>query len=87
MATRLITRPNRSGPAAWARIACTSGRMSPPPRPCTTRNAIRLSTDHTAAHSTDPVRNTVSAPIHTRLEPKRSISHPIVGITAAIDSR
>jgi hypothetical protein len=64
-----MMRPTRSGPAARARIVCASGMMSPPPSPCTTRNAIRLPEDQASPQSTEPVMNSTRATIHSGFAP------------------
>ena len=83
----LITRPIRCGPAAWARIACPTGRIMPPPKPCSTRNTISDSVLHASPHSTEPAMNSETDSIHVVRPPKRSIAHPLSGITVASASR
>ena len=51
-----VSRPSRRGPAAWARIVCSSGNIIPPPIPWTTRKAIRLPADQATPQSTEPPR-------------------------------
>ena len=55
-----MIRPIRSGPAAWARIACPTGMIIPPPKPCSTRKAISDSVLHASPHSTEPTRNSAT---------------------------
>ena len=81
------SRPRRCGPAAWARIVESSGKSRPPPRPCTTRNAIRLPADHATPHRTEPPRNSSSDSIHMGFAPKRSTDQPASGMTMASASR
>ena len=82
-----ITRPSRFGPAAWTTIVCASGSSIPPPRPWSTRNAIRLPIDQASPHSIEPARKSAIAVIHTRLAPNRSAAQPVSGITTASASR
>lgn len=86
-ATTLITRPVRPGPATRASSACPVAGSSPPPRPWTTRNTIRLVTDQADAHSTEPSRNTPTATSHVRRPPNRSASQPDAGTAATTASR
>ena len=50
----LITRPIRLGPAVSARINWPTGMIRPPPTPCRTRKAIRLSVELASPHSAEP---------------------------------
>ena len=54
MPSTAITRPIRSGPAARVMIVMPSGISMPPPRPCSTRNAMSSSMLVAVAHSTEP---------------------------------
>ena len=67
--TSAITRPMRSAPAAWARIAIPTGMTIPPPRPCMTRNAISDPADHARPHSSEPTANAATAVMKTRRVP------------------
>jgi hypothetical protein len=78
-----ITRPIRSGPAARVMIVMPSGISMPPPRPCSTRKAVSISTLFAAAHSTDPAVNSSTASMYRRLVPNRSAAQPVSGITDA----
>ena len=80
---RLITLPIRCGPAAWARIVWPTGRIIPAPTPCSTRKPISDPIDQDAPASVDPSRNRSSEASQTRLAPKRSLPHPVSGITLA----
>jgi hypothetical protein len=82
-----ITRPMRAGPAAWARIVWISGRIMPPPIPCTTRKTIRLAADQASPQSIEPAMKIVIEAIHIGLAPKRSTAQPVNGITMASASR
>ncbi len=86
-AMTLSTSPIRRGSDRRTTIACATGSTSPPPSPCSTRAAMRLSADHARPHSTEPHRKAVSAPSQTRRVPKRSLAHPVSGMTAVSDSR
>ena len=61
--------------------------IMPPPTPCTTRKAIRLSADHAIPQSIEPTMKRSSAAVHTCWAPKRSIAQPVSGITVASASR
>jgi hypothetical protein len=80
---RLITRPIRCGPAACARIVWPTGRIIPAPSPCSTRKAINEPTDQATPASTEPVMKRSSETSQTCLAPKRSVAHPLNGITLA----
>jgi hypothetical protein len=82
-----ITRPMCRGPAVWARTLIPTGMIRPPPKPWRTRKKIKDPADHAIPHSAEPIANTATETIHTRLEPKRSDNHPARGITIASDSR
>ena len=83
----LITRPIRCGPAAWARIACPTGRIMPPPNPWMTRKKISEPVLQASPHNVEPTRNSATDTIHTRRPPNRSIDQPVNGITVASASR
>ena len=59
-----MIRPIRCGPAAWARIACPTGMIMPPPKPCSTRKTISDDVLHASPHSTEPRRNNATEIIH-----------------------
>ena len=75
-------------PPAW-RIStdCIRGIISPAPKPCTTRNAIRDPASQANEQATEPTRKTSSAAIQTRRLPNRSSAHATTGIEMASDSR
>ena len=85
--TAAISRPTFCPCAACIRIVVISGIITPPPRPWTTRKAIRLSTFQAQAQSTEPSRNRVRATSHSRLAPSRLCAHPEKGIATNIASR
>ena len=64
-----------------------TGITIPPPRPCSTRNAISEPADHASPHSSDPPANAATAVMNTRRVPKRSTAQPASGITDASASR
>ncbi len=64
-----------------------TGRIIPPPKPCRKRKAISEPADHASPQATEPIPNSATAVIHTRLEPKRSENQPLSGITIASASR
>lgn len=74
-------------PAALTASVCISGKISPAPKPCSTRKPIRLAPFHAAAHSTEASTNSTSAAIQTRLPPQRRSAHPVTGIATATASR
>ena len=43
-----------SGPALRAMIACPTGMIRPPPKPCRTRKAIREEADQASPHRIEP---------------------------------
>ena len=63
-----------------------AGITNPPPRPWSTRNAIRLGASQEIAASPDPIVNTVRAVRNTRRPPYRPIAQAAVGIPAATAS-
>ncbi len=81
------TRPTRCGPAAWVRIVMPAGISMPPPRPWTTRNAIRLWADHASPHRVEPSTNRATDVRNSRFVPNRSAAHPVSGMTVASASR
>ena len=85
--TTLITRPMRSGPAAWASVIIPIGMIMPPAIPWSTRKAISASALQAAPQSALVVAKAATAHIHTRLGPKRSAAQPVSGMTVASDSR
>ena len=81
--TMLITRPIRWGPAACPSSVCPSGRIMPPPSPCTTREPISWAIEVARPASSEPSMNRASADSHTRFAPNRSPAQPVSGITLA----
>jgi hypothetical protein len=81
--SRLLTRP----PAARTASVCISGKISPAPKPCSTRKPIRAPSLHAAAHSAEASTNTSSAAIHTRRPPQRRSAQPVTGIVTAMATR
>ena len=61
--------------------------IMPPPKPCRTRKKISDSADQARPHSAEPMPNSATETIHTRLAPKRSDIQPVSGITVASASR
>jgi hypothetical protein len=55
--------------------------------PCSTRNAIRLSTFQARAQSAEPTMNTTSPESQIRRPPKRSSAQPANGTAAESASR
>ena len=64
-----------------------TGITSPPPSPCTARNAINAVADHARPHSSELAPNVATAAMNTRRVPNRSTAHPATGIMAASVSR
>jgi hypothetical protein len=85
--TSASARPMRRGPALCAMSVNPTGSSMPPPSPCKTRKTMSSPADVANAHSADPAANSAIDAIHVRLEPKRSVTHPDSGMTAASDSR
>ena len=61
--------------------------IMPPPKPCSTRNAISDSADQARPQSALPRPNSVTETIQIFFEPKRSVIQPVSGITIASASR
>ena len=80
-------RPTRRGPALCATSVNPTGTSIPPPRPCRTRNAISSPAEVASAHSAEPTANSAIEAIQVGFDPKRSVTQPEIGITAASDSR
>src|SRR5262249_60808223 len=78
--TAAITRARRFGPAAWARIVCISGRIRPPPMPCTTRKRIRLPADQARPQSIEPAVNPAVEVVHIGFGPKACDGPPPAGL-------
>ena len=55
-----MTRPTRSVPAARVRIVMPAGMIMPPPKPCSTRNAISDSADQARPDRIEPNANSTS---------------------------
>ncbi len=85
--TVAMTRPISRPFAACMISVAMSGIMIPPPMPCTTRKAISAGAFQASALSTEPSRNTASAPIHRRLPPTRAWAHLVSGIVTKTASR
>ena len=68
-------------------MAVPTGVSMPPPTPCSTRNATRLSMFHAAPHRADASVNITSANTKIFFVPKRSPSQPDAGIHSARLSR
>lgn len=77
--TVAIRRPRLRPPAAPTSNVVTIGCISPPPTPCSTRNAIRLPMSHASPAATDPATNSNSDPIQTFRAPHRCAAHPLSG--------
>ena len=60
IATTLITRPIRLGPAAPASIICPIGNSIPPPTPCRMRKTISWFVEVAKPHSAEPAVNRTS---------------------------
>jgi hypothetical protein len=60
-----------------------AGMIMPPPRPCSTRNAIKEVADHARPQSAEPSTKSRIEPMYRRLVPKRSAAQPVKGITVA----
>ncbi len=78
-----ITRPTRCGPEARVRIVMPAGISMPPPRPCSTRNAISVYADQARPESAEPAMNRAIEIMYRRLVPNRSAPQPVSGITVA----
>ncbi len=78
-----MTRPTRCGPAVWASTLIPTGMIIPPPMPWSTRKTISDSADQARPQSAEPMPNSATDTIHTRLAPKRSDIQPVSGITTA----
>ncbi len=61
--TIAMTRPTRAGPAVRVRIVMPAGMIMPPPRPCSTRNAMIDSADHARPASAEPSMNSAIEPM------------------------
>ncbi len=70
-----------------AATVCTVPWIAPPPRPWTTRKAIRLAMFQAPAHSSDPTRNAAMPTSSTGLRPKVSASLPYTGSVTVTASR
>ncbi len=79
--------PSAAGPATWAMISCATGMIMPPPAPCSTRNSTSSVVLVAIAHSAEPTVNSTSEIMYTRFAPNRRAAQPVIGITAASDSR
>jgi hypothetical protein len=86
MPSTAIRRPSRFGPACRVKIVKVSGINMPPPRPCTTRNAMSSMMFGAIAHSSEPTANDITEPMNSRLVPNLSAAQPATGITVAIAS-
>ncbi len=64
-----------------------SGSNTPAPKPCTTRNTIRLPTFQDAAEATEPIMNSTSPNIHRRLPPILSTAQAVTGMVAVSASK
>ncbi len=80
--TTAISLPSERPPAAWTARVAISGIISPPPMPCTTRNAIRLGALHARLAAIEPTAKITSAIIHSRLPPIRACAQPTRGMVA-----
>ncbi len=81
-----MTRPIRCGPAACVMIVMPSGISMPPPSPCSTRKPISDWISHAKLHNTEPLTNSTSAVMNSRLVPNRSAPQPVSGMTVASDN-
>ena len=79
----LITRAMLRGPAARTSAIWPIGTSRPPARPCSTRAATSVSSDHAKPQSAEPAVNRTSESTYTRRAPKRAAAQPETGITAA----
>jgi hypothetical protein len=66
---------------------CTVPWRAPPPRPCTTRNAISAPMFQASAHSREPSRKRTAPATSTGLRPKVSESLPYTGRVTVTASR
>jgi hypothetical protein len=85
--TMLITRPMRSGPAAWASVIIPMGMIIPPAKPCRTRKPMSDSALQASPQSPLVRTNAATTVIQTRLGPNRSAAQPVSGIAVASESR
>ena len=83
IATTLITRPIRLGPAAPAIIIIPRGMIMPPPTPWRPRKITSSAVVVARPHSIEPAVNRTSEIRYMRRGPKRCAAHPVSGITAA----
>ncbi len=81
------TRPRSSRSYKSPASVLTVAMIEPAPTPCRARNAIRLTMLQAAAHSADPVRNTMVPTIRIGLRPHRSASFPYTGMVTVWVSR
>jgi len=68
-------------------ISWPTGRIIPPPIPWSTRNSTSVVVELAAAQSAEPAVKRTSEVRYTRLAPHRRAAQPVIGITAASDSR
>ena len=82
-----FARIRSAGPNARNIIAMPTGISSPPPIPCTARNATSCGSDVAIPQSADAAVNSPMAPSITLLAPNRSPTQPDAGIATASVTR
>lgn len=75
-----MIRAMRCGPAMSVRMIIPVGMISPPPRPCTTRNNTSDWIDHAVPASADPTRKSAIAARKSRFVPNRPAAHRVSGM-------
>ena len=82
-----IAIPCSFGGNVSSRIAWESGWRAPPPIPCRTRKKTSIPRLVEEPHSREAKVNRRTEKVRYRFRPKDRASHPVIGMTTALETR
>ncbi len=82
-----IAIPCSFGGNVSSRIACDIGCSAPPPIPCRTRKKTSIPRLVEEPHSREAKVNRRTEKVRYRFRPKVRASHPVIGMTTALETR